>query len=499
MLEKLKRIPLFMFLIPIFFVLHGVLENFGFISFKDASILALYYLGFTLIVASIFWLFHRNKKHVALITSTFLGFFFFYSPFMDFIKEKYPNSFFNKYTFLLSVFTIVITWLFIYFKRRSNKTFPKLFLFLNIIFLTYLIIDTAWLIVKIINPPVNPLSVYSFANENGIPDCKVCTKPNVYFLLFDEYASTASLEKEFNYDNSGIDSFLLKQGFYVSKWSHSNYNFTPFSMASVLNMSYILGLNDKSQLVPQDFTNTYQLIRNNRVINVFSSLGYQLKMYSIFDIAGQPAKVWQSFLPTNTRLITERTLAARLNTSINSLLIQRFRIKYFIMKNNMKYFYSNEKYLKLVTEEAAKKDNQPKFVYAHFVMPHCPFIFDSLGRRKDDKQIYEENLTNPPKAYLNYLPYTNKRLKELVLHIRKNDPNAVILLCGDHGYRSNTKEPRPLSHLQNLNAVYFPDRDYSRWSDTTIFVNQFRIVFNQLFQFKYPLLADSTIFLGEKK
>jgi hypothetical protein len=479
-------------------VLHGVLENFGFISFKDAAVLILYYLALTLLIAGIFWLLLRNKQHAAIITTAFMAFFFFYSPFMDFIKEKYPDSFFNKYTFLLSVIVITMVVIFIYLKR-SNKVFPQLSLFLNELFITYILIDIGWLMVKVVNPPLNPLSIYSFAKEKDTLTCKSCAKPNVYFLLFDEYASSLSLKEQFNFDNSPLDNFLLKEGFHINRQSNSNYNYTPFSMASVLNMSYIEGLKDPSHLVAQDFTNVNQLIRNNKVIKIFSSLGYQLKIYSIFDIAGYPAKAWQSFLPLKTRLITERTLAARLRKSTESLLIRRFNIKYFVVQNYMNYLFSNEKFLKLAAEEADQKNSSPKFVYAHFIMPHFPYIFDSLGHRKNDRQIYEDIQNNPPPAYLNYLQYTNRRIEELVEHIRQKDPNAVILLCGDHGYRYPTNKPRPFSHLQNLNAVYFPDQDYSKWGDKISFVNQFRIVFNKLFQFNYPLLKDSTIFLFEKQ
>jgi hypothetical protein len=130
-------------------------------------------------------------------------------------------------------------------------------------------------------------------------------------------------------------------------------------------------------------------------------------------------------------------------------------------------------------------------------MPHFPYLFDAAGRRRSDQRIYEESKTNPPAAYLDYLTYTNRRLEELVRNIRQNDPNAVILLCGDHGFREWTTTQSPHFQFENLNAVYFPDHDYTRWDMKVSFVNQFRIVFNQLFHTEYPLLKDSTTVLRE--
>lgn len=499
MSDKLKYIPFFLALTAVFFVLHGVLENFGFVSFKDASILVLYYLLITIIAGGVFWLLLRNRHRASLVTMAFMSFFFFYSSFIYFINEKYPHSFFSKYTFLLLAFVVIMLSLFIYFKR-TKRTFPRLYLFLNVTMIIFVLIDTILLFTKIIYPPVNPLSIYSTEEDEPIPSCASCQKPNVYFLLFDEYASTVSLREQFNYDNSSLDSFLIRQGFHINTHSNSNYSATSFSMASVLNMSYINGIKDPGHLVARDISNSFNLIYNNKVIKLFSSLGYQIKVHSIFDVAGQAAKAKQSFLPINTRLITERTLASRVDQKVGHLLISYFKFKYFLARHYMKYFNGNRNCLQFVKEAVETKSTQPTFLYAHFIMPHFPFLYDSTGRQKTYEEIYKDDGTRGPASYLSYLQYTNKKLEELIAYIREKDPGAVILLCGDHGYRYNIKnESKPFSHFQNLNAVYFPDQNYSKWGDTVSLVNEFRIVFNQLFRHNYPMLKDSTIFLGERK
>jgi Sulfatase len=495
-MEKLKRIPLFVPLLSIFFVLHGVLENFGFIPIPDALVLVCVYVGLTALVAAIAWLLLRTKDRAAIFTAAFMAIFFFYEAFIQLMTKHFPHRFFTTNTFLLSTGVLALVALFIYLKK-NKRTFPRLFLFLNTTLLIYILIDTGWIVVKLLHPPVNPLSVYSFAKDAPTAPCTACAKPDVYFLLFDEYASSLALKEQYNYDNSPLDSFLIKQGFHINQQSSSNYNLTVFSMASVLNMSYIEGLKDPGRIISQDYTNAYQLIRDNKVIGLFSGEGYEIKNYSIFDLAGQPTRAWQSFLPLKTRLLTARTLAERLARHTNSLLVRYLGIKYFVVQEYMKYYSGNEAFLKRVASEADQKSSRPRFLYAHFIMPHFPYLFDAAGHRRSDRQIYEERNSNPPAAYLNYLPYTNKRLEDLVLHIRQSDPNAVILLCGDHGFREWTTTQSPHFQFQNLNAVYFPDHDYSRWDAKVSFVNQFRIVANQLFRTDYPLLKDSTTLLRE--
>ncbi len=47
------------------------------------------------------------------------------------------------------------------------------------------------------------------------------------------------MKEYFHYDNSRFERLLTDQGFHVVQSSHSNYKFTVFSMASLLNMQYL--------------------------------------------------------------------------------------------------------------------------------------------------------------------------------------------------------------------------------------------------------------------
>ena len=495
MLETLKRVPLFVPLISIFFVLHGVLENVGFIPVSDAFILLIVYTGGSLLAGVLVWLLLRDRRKAAIVTAAIMAFFFFYEAFIQWVTGRFPHRFFTRNSFLLSSGLLLLIAIFVLVKK-SKRRFSRLYLFLNILLLVYVVTDSGWLVVKVLHPPVNPLSVYASGKDEPALSCTGCSRPNVYFLLFDEYAGSLSLKEQYHFDND-LDNFLLKQGFHINEQSSSNYNLTPFSMASVLNMSYIEGIKTPLHIESQDYMNTYRLIRDSRVVSLFSKEGYDIKNLSIFDLAGQPTRAWQSFLPLDTRLITARTLAQRLERHWNSLLIGYLGIKHFVVRDYMKYEAVNEEFLQKAASEADQKGGQPKFVYAHIMMPHFPYLFDSLGRRRSDSAIYSDLHANPSAAYLGYLRYTNGRMETLVGHIRQKDPDAVILLCGDHGYRGAANWQDPSFLFQNLNAVYFPDHVYTAWSGKVSFVNQFRIVFNQLFETGYPLLKDSSILLSE--
>jgi hypothetical protein len=57
----------------------------------------------------------------------------------------------------------------------------------------------------------------------------------------------------------------------------------------------------------------------------------------------------------------------------------------------------------------------------------------------------------------------------------------------------------PPHFFQNLNAVYFPDQNYSGLYDSITNVNMFRVILNKTFNQHFSLVKDSSIFLADKK
>ncbi len=498
MKKVLQHTPLFLFLLPVFFVLHGYAENYGYITLANCLLLTVTYTGAAALIYFLFSLFYKNYLKAALLATYLMAFFCFYGAVHDFLKQY--SGFLYKYSVLLPAFLLGAVWLGIYL-RKTKHLFFKATLFINVLLLIYILVDGGSVIWKALNPGPNRLSVYSFAKDNHYDTCKECPKPDIYFLLFDEYSSSVSLKEKYHYDNSDLDSFLIGNGFHIQALSRGNYNFTPFSMSSILNMSYLQGIGNPEACTAEDYAYCTNLIRDNEVIKFLSFQGYDIINYSVFDLAGNPSRVEQSFLPLKTKLITDRTLFSRVKKDIGWMLYTgKFRIKWLTEHTLFQQIENNNKFISLTERESEVKAARPRFVYMHVYMPHEPFYFDRNGRPKDEATVYRENTETVIQPYLDYIPYTNGRIRELISTIRKNtDGNAVIVFMGDHGYRYTSYEKHPNHHFQNQNAVYFPDRDYHLFYDSITGVNQFRVVFNKLFNQKIPLLKDSTIFLRDRK
>jgi hypothetical protein len=121
-----------------------------------------------------------------------------------------------------------------------------------------------------------------------------------------------------------------------------------------------------------------------------------------------------------------------------------------------------------------------KFVYAHIVAPHAPFVFSPDGR------YISNGAVNP--GYLDAITYVNSRVIPIVKSIIANSKvPPVIILQGDHGWDADHR-------MQIFNAYYLPNGGAEKIYDTITPVNSFRTVFNQYFGDSYPLLGDISYF-----
>ena len=497
MKKTLTQYGLYVLLIPIFFVLHGYNQNFGLIGFTDCLLLLTTYCAAVSVLYLLAKLFFKNAQKAALLTGLLISFYLFFGALFDFFKVHV--AFLSRYSVILPVFFIAACLLLVFLKRSKNN-FNRLTLFLNTLLLVYLLWDGAAIVWKLGHPNPDKLSIYDEGSKTNYQPCTDCKNPDIYFLVFDEYSSTVALQQTFNYDNSELDSFLSQRGFSNQLHSHSNYNFTPFSMASILNMNYIKGIKNIDACSVEDYANCNNLIRNNEVIRLLSSKQYDIVNYSIFDLAGNPSIIETSLLPVKTRLLTAQTFYHRVMHDIGwNLLVGRFEIKW--LSKNLLYenLNNNNKILTLVKRESNLHTAHPRFVYAHFEMPHPPFYYDKNLRLRSEEQLASEKTGDYIQSYKDYIPYTNSKIKEIIDTIQKNTGDAaVIILMGDHGYRVDVNPTSHSHYFKNLNAVYFPNKNYQQLTGSVNGVNQFRVIFNSLFKQSLPLLPDSTIFLRDQ-
>jgi len=155
-----------------------------------------------------------------------------------------------------------------------------------------------------------------------------------------------------------------------------------------------------------------------------------------------------------------------------------------------------------------KWSDQPEFVFTHVISPHWPFVLDELGNpvypairynlAADYPDWEKPTLQEFTEGYRKQVQGLNRLLLETIDAVQESNPDAIIILQGDHGPRRRVILPDPepwqtyaREELAILNAYYLPgveakDILYPRISP----VNTFRVILNTYFQEDLPLLED---------
>ncbi|MEI9808071.1 MAG: sulfatase-like hydrolase/transferase [Bacteroidota bacterium] len=480
----LKRYPLFFYLLPVFFVLHGFTENYYFVPVKDAVLLAGLYIASSLVWLFLFWLLYRNWLKAALAGFFIMAFHFFFGTLHDGLRTLFTGSFITKYTFILPVVFILFVLMVIVLKNRKKPLLQVMY-YLNILFLLLILIDTAWLASKFLAGRKKEETALS----KEFIDCNHCSKPDVYVIITDEYAGNRELKDVFHFDNTAFLEQLAARGFHIIPNSSSNYNMTPYSIASTLNMDYFEFKKTGRQPL---LSYTYEKISNNRLLQFLYHQQYKFYNYSFFDFKGQPTVTQETFLPAKMKLITGQTFLSRIEKEIRYHLAITLKSNREIRKNTYFNRTNNEKIYQLTIKTAEEKTNQPKFVLTHLMMPHYPYYYNKDGIEFPFEQLTEGN-QHRRENYIEYLQYGNKKILALVDHILKNaSAPPVIILMGDHGFRHLDKSVDTKYYFYNLASVYLPGKNYAAFSDSLTNVNLLRTVLNTTFNQQLAYLKDTT-------
>ncbi|NOU37256.1 MAG: hypothetical protein HOO89_00975 [Ferruginibacter sp.] len=349
--------------------------------------------------------------------------------------------------------------------------------------------DTVMIIKKQINIPAK-----IYKNTIGININHIKNTPNIYFLLFDEYAGLQSLKDSFQYDNSLFYNKLKSDSFTILP-TFSNYSITQFSMASMLNMNYIKNIKD-STIVGWEETQKQMLdIKNADIFVAFKNIGYTIKSFSLFEIGANKSIGGNQFLLGHKRVLTNKILHNVLLKDIGYNFVTGKYATNFIQKIFLGDLpiYNNK--VEIGLNYSIKNIKSPQFVYAHFLMPHFPFLFDSLGKKVPNNILFKKNNWLNKGEYISYLKFCNSKIIEYEQLIKNRDPNAIIILMSDHGYRYS---PQNLSTSTFNNFCAVRNLQNKNPPSSISNVNFFRYVLNSNFNQLLPYLNDKTIALFEK-
>mgnify|MGYP000990079600 CR=1 FL=1 len=324
-------------------------------------------------------------------------------------------------------------------------------------------------------------------NENN--EAKTAGKHDIYWLVFDEMAGFDVVRNYFQYPE--IDDYIEELesiGFSVVEGSRSINHYTLHQIATRLNF----------ERLPTDYTEVdyYPYITNNKVMNELKARAYTTVILDetrseSFGIPAKPAipadidledyinveYPASSFLGSFGALVSRQTMLMPLNFLYNPAMGD-------IAIHNANVLF--------VAKELESLDiPSPKFVYAHLLLPHKPFMFDENGEILDSNHYANWNY------YFGQYKFTLKVIQSTIKTILANanpDYPPVIILQSDHGARNLQDLDFPnLENYPDENvgsivfAIYAPACPTLPLEDGMDPINTFPIVFNCLFDTSIPL------------
>ncbi len=490
--ERLGQKAWFLILLPIFFLLHMVTEYHPMLTLKDLFIpVTAWLLGIPVLGYVFFRYIKPSWAPYAVLVYYFELIFYFFSPIKSFFDSWLPAIGHYKY---LSPLLLAIGACLYYLVPRKKAILPQIFLYLNTLLIILLVIECSQLVIKM-TPKINASLTNKTTDKGVLPSCDSCLKPDVYFIIFDGYSGSDALQRYWHYDNSALDSFFHNRGFFTAAHSTSNYNYTSFSIGSTLNMDYHK-TTFKQKIDLLLYCKGIKSIENNAVCRLFQQLGYTIHNQSFFPVPGDKPHQSISYLSNKHSILMAPVLSTKLiadlGWKINASIFNRDNMQEITANNRSSLQQLKNTHTNLF-QLASQKHNTPVFVYAHFMLPHSPYLFDSTGKAMPETTWFQNQDVN--ELYLSQLKYTNTFIKNMVTQLQKPGSRPrVIIVQSDHGFR---RFPKELNHLEfsNLNAIYFHDRQYAGLYDSISSVNTFRVILRKYFNASLPLLKDSTVYI----
>lgn len=283
--------------------------------------------------------------------------------------------------------------------------------------------------------------------------------PNIYWIVADGYTGPEVMVHDYGYAaEHAFLATLEDHGFDVSDRALAAYPMTHLSMSSTLAMDYLAETGDDISN-PHPFYETVQ--GDNPVVATLRSWGYQFALYPGGLYAATQCTGLEDACLNNVSLDSSDWALLSMTPIASLIEGPRTAQRHADMSSPLSVLKSLEDH----------PTQAPRFVVAHLLDPHPPYY-----RSGDDCSVRNVSFNlgapwEPDEDYVNAVRCLNELLDAMVEHLIEIDPDAVIVIQGDHG--------------PNRGVGFEQGHDVSSWSD-----EQMRVRFNVLSAMRVPKGCD---------
>lgn len=491
------------FLLSLYFVVFLVSNNLNEIYLIDAVPPVIAALVVSVLLWITLWRLSKNLEAAGIAVSILVFSFFTYGRVHDFLLSNRSPLQNQK---LLFPFWVIITALLVFaaFRIRRRELRRALTLGANVFAIALFILPGISIVryatrhratvprgMTVPASNSNPTIVEQFDQLSGIRLRTDGSLPDIYYIILDGYARNDILAGHFGYQNEAFTRFLEQKGFFVADRATSNYGFTALSLASSLNATYLNALSDSLGERSNDTHALRELISRNAVTGTLQHAGYRIIQIGSWwqvkssDSLSQPRSRYTFLNEFNIILVS---------TSILSVIDGQLLAP--MMRKNVLDSFS--------AVEAAAVLPERKFVFAHILCPHRPYLFGRDGAPLGTvKSIVRRVDTS--NGFLDQSIFATSRIEQTISRILEaSAAPPIIVLQSDHGCGtvwsaalSGVGEPTKdflQAQFGILSAYLVPPGLRDMLYESISPVNTFRAVFNYLSDSSLPRLEDRSYF-----
>lgn len=315
---------------------------------------------------------------------------------------------------------------------------------------------------------------------------------DIYLIVLDRYGSEWSLEHRFEITDNDLPTWLTGEGFQVVPGARANYRATDFSLSAMLSMEML----DEYSIDPGRDSGDRTAARS-RLLRPAAAAFLQDNGYTYYQLGS-----WYG--PTQTNELADVTLSWESSTEFESVLRQS-TILPAVDRLLGRTTGEGDEFRDSARARAAFQFRQlqrlpsvpgRKFVFAHILLPHPPYVFDAQGN-----PVVKATAELQPEAELfaNQLTFTNSQVEQTVDALLAGPPESdpIIIIMGDEGpfmcRNVDCVDPSVIRlgiRFGVLAAYYLPDQPAGFFPTDHTHVNTFRMLFDAYFGTDLPPLPD---------
>ena len=262
------------------------------------------------------------------------------------------------------------------------------------------------------------------------------SSPDVWHIILDRYAAADTLKTRYGFDNRPFIDALRQRGFTIREPAFSNYQRTGHSVASTMNGVLLDPLSKPMANSPADWVPIYRAMRDGAAIRLFNRMGYR----TVF------AGSWWE--PTRFSTIADESLQIRALPQLARVALTQSAIGFWLQDTPLPWFdgradqcfRANEKFRQL--RKLARSPSR-KHVFAHFLVPHPPFVLNADGSYRSLEAARRASRTE---NYVAQVRWVNREAVALIDAILAGPRPAVIVIHSDEG-------PWPVPYVGNEHGL----------------------------------------------